>query len=172
MANEPRDALDRLLDEGLASYAAEEPRTGLEQRVLHRVRAEGARPRWLFLRWALPAAALACVVAGVMLRTQPAPAPERQVASQIPPPEVPAAVPAPEEPAAPPRQRPARPSLPKLAVFPTPMPLTPEERALTRVVVSAPEENTDAAGDSPQGIEPIEVDKIEIPPLQIGDGTQ
>src|ERR1035438_4460708 len=47
MKNDEPDALDRALDKpldnALAQYSSEEPLAGLEQRVLNRVRAEGAK---------------------------------------------------------------------------------------------------------------------------------
>src|ERR1035441_4563835 len=67
MKNDEPDALDRALDKpldnALAQYSSEEPLAGLEQRVLNRVRAEGAPPRSGFGRRV--AAAGVAVVAGV-----------------------------------------------------------------------------------------------------------
>ena len=40
MRSDEGDERDRLLDEALSSYSAEEPRPGLEQRVLNRIHAE------------------------------------------------------------------------------------------------------------------------------------
>src|ERR1017187_6269271 len=66
MKNDEPDALDRALDKpldnALAQYSSEEPLAGLEQRVLNRVRAEGAPPRSGFGRRV--AAAGVAVVAG------------------------------------------------------------------------------------------------------------
>src|ERR1039457_6096576 len=59
MKNDEPDALDRALDKpldnALAQYSSEEPLAGLEQRVLNRVRAEGAPPRSGFGRRAAAA---------------------------------------------------------------------------------------------------------------------
>lgn len=68
MENNERDRkLDRWLDEALSQYSAAEPRLGLEQRVLNRVRAEeqALAKRWNLWRWmpALAAIAAALVVA-------------------------------------------------------------------------------------------------------------
>jgi hypothetical protein len=64
MADVKRDELDHELDVALARYAAAEPRTGLEERILANMRAERAqvadRAWW---RWGLAAAAAVVVVA-------------------------------------------------------------------------------------------------------------
>src|ERR1017187_9325760 len=69
MKNDEPDALDRALDKpldnALAQYSSEEPLAGLEQRVLNRVRAEGAPPRSGFGRRV--AATGVAVVAGVVV---------------------------------------------------------------------------------------------------------
>jgi hypothetical protein len=61
-SNQP-DELDRLLDEALASYSSEEPRPGLERRVLKRVRAERAPRRFGWWRWAVAVPVLASLLA-------------------------------------------------------------------------------------------------------------
>src|SRR5512147_231607 len=68
MENNERDRkLDQWLDEALSQYSAAEPRLGLEQRVLNRLRAEeqARAKRWNLWRWmpALTAVAAAVVVA-------------------------------------------------------------------------------------------------------------
>jgi hypothetical protein len=63
MANQKQDELDRILDAALAKYAAVEPRTGLEERVLSTLRAEHARvPDRAWLRWSLLAAVAVMVI--------------------------------------------------------------------------------------------------------------
>jgi hypothetical protein len=57
------DDLDRVLDAALAKYAAVEPRTGLEERVLanlRSVKATGAHGAWW--RWSLAAVAVAAIL--------------------------------------------------------------------------------------------------------------
>ena len=78
MRNDEPDAIDRVLEEALSRYSSEEPLAGLEQRVLNRVRAEGARPRhwlgrWVFVAGAVVAASLA-FMAIVWVRPIPDPA--------------------------------------------------------------------------------------------------
>ena len=174
MAGEQRDPLDRLLDDALAAYVNQEPRPGLERRVLNRVRAEGARPRFAFLGWASPAAVLGCLLAVVLWNnraTVPA-APEMARAGVSPTPVVDAAT----ESGKPLRRQPGntrRASVPKQAEFPVPTPLTRQERALVAFVSSAPDEALQTFGQPrPPEIEPLWIDEIELPPLQIGDGAK
>ena len=63
MANRKQDELDRLLDVALAKYAVAEPRVGLEERVLANLRAEQARVSdHAWWRWSAIAAVAAVVV--------------------------------------------------------------------------------------------------------------
>jgi hypothetical protein len=67
MPNQKQDELDRILDASLAKYAAIEPRTGLEERVLATLRAERARlPDRAWWRWSV-LAAVAMMVIGVAI---------------------------------------------------------------------------------------------------------
>jgi hypothetical protein len=68
MTNGKQDEFDRMLDAALAKYAAVEPRTGLEERVLANLRAEQARvPDQAWWRWSAIAAVAAVVVVAVAL---------------------------------------------------------------------------------------------------------
>jgi hypothetical protein len=64
MENNERDRkLDQWLDEALSEYGAAEPRFGLEQRVLNRIRGEEQPSRkWNFWRWMPAFGAIAAVV--------------------------------------------------------------------------------------------------------------
>jgi len=79
------DALDRELDAALAKYAAVEPRAGLEERVLANLRARGehapARGWW---RWAVAGALAAVVVIAVALALRSGKPAQRQVTNQPP----------------------------------------------------------------------------------------
>jgi anti-sigma-K factor RskA len=67
MSNKKQDELDSILDTALAKYAAAEPRTGLEDRVLANLRAERTRiPVHAGWRWSV-AAVLAVVIVAVAL---------------------------------------------------------------------------------------------------------
>jgi hypothetical protein len=71
------DELDRELDAALAKYAAAEPRTGLEARVLANLRAEGAsgaaRAWWRWPAIVLLAAAVVIIVGLALVRKSPKP---------------------------------------------------------------------------------------------------
>jgi hypothetical protein len=72
MADNNYDELDRQLNAALARYAAVEPRPGLEERVLANLRtapaAASVRAWW---RWSLAAAAVAVVVVALALALRP-----------------------------------------------------------------------------------------------------
>ncbi len=160
------DELDRILDDALASYSLREPRAGLPARVMARVRSEGAVSRGWWWCLAVAAAVLACVA--IAIRPRPATlAPpeaakgvEQVLVEQVP---VPPRRDAPRREAHARRMR----SLPRRESFPSPAPLTPEERALVALVQQAPE----AARQLAQPDRPLEIEAINIPPLQM-DGLQ
>jgi hypothetical protein len=69
--NDKQDDLDRILDGALLKYAAVEPSVGLEERVLAQMRAERARDRdRTWWRWSVMAAAAAIVVVAIALALQ------------------------------------------------------------------------------------------------------
>jgi hypothetical protein len=164
------DEMDRIIDAGLAGYAAHEPLAGLEDRVLNRVRlANAGRRRSRYAYWGLAAAAVgALMVVAVMPRSSHAPAAKpvetKQVRTFPPHPAAPlthAAVPR--------RQPKHKTALPKREQFPTPTPLTPEERALI-AVAQLPPADLEALAGMQTSSEEIRIAPIEIPPLQI-DGN-
>jgi hypothetical protein len=174
-----RDELDNLIDSTLSGYSTAEPLAGLEQRVLNRVRAaEASRRRRRF--WTLAAlAGPAFAALAILLLIRPGAPPPAPVARVT----APAVRVAPESPAPPPAVSPekprpsvsgrapvARPSpqreLPKRNVFPTPAPVTPEERMLVELAVSHPQQLLI------QPVEHIEIKPIEIAPLQADGGGQ
>jgi hypothetical protein len=150
LENEP---FDRELDSALASYAAIEPRAGLEQRILANLHAEQkhalVRPRW---RWpAIGALSLVVVFAALLvawrftrpsqnfavhhLPTTTLPVPETQIASNIKAGDHGPATPAMQKK----KPRTLHPenenaSAPKLDVFPSPEPLSEQEKMLAAYV--------------------------------------
>ena len=128
---------DDLLRQALASYAAHEPRSGIEERVLRRVRA----PRLVRRSgWALAWLAAAGVIVTMMVpreETLVVPLP----ALVTPPPVVVKAI-----------ERPDR--------FPSPAPLTREERTLLALA-----DSPILAGSGTGEIMPIKIDEITIPPI-------
>ena len=164
MRNDERDNIESLLDDALASYSRQEPRPGLEQRVLDRIQAD-ASPRLVFPRWAWVIPAAACLLWAGVLWTRHAATPVRvqpahvTVARAIPPSrqETPRIVHRPHK----------RQALPRLPQFPAPAPVTNEERALLAFVTRAPKEAQAALIDAPQlDVEPIRIEEIKIQPLQ------
>ncbi len=174
------DELDLLLDSALSTYGDPGPNTGLEDRVLNALSAAResgdrasavARPRRRWLPWAIAIP----VAAGLMLlwvstvRTHHTPGtapsaeegvskttrPRRRLAEGRVVSEVEAAHAAP---------------LPKLDVFPTPQPLTAEERAAVAAVNSRPDAEREALlAAQKQAGAPLSVADLHIPPLEITD---
>ena len=177
--HQANDELDRRIDVAVAGYVDTEPLGGLEERVLNRVRVAetGSRKLW---RWAAACAMAASIVwAVVTLREQaPAPAKPVQVAREpkISPPRLAASTDKPEIRLHAVRMRRAqthRPSIPpKLEKFPAHAPLSDEERALMAFVRQHPAEAREAFADLRKRTDsPVEIQPIEIPPLQ-SDGAR
>jgi hypothetical protein len=146
----PYDVLDRGLDAALAKYSSAEPRTGLEDRILANLRAQQARPvRRAWWRWSLAAgfAAAVIMVAALVWRSERKTAPviSNHAPVTVPNPEKTNAIdatriPAPDRTvkqalslraakhAAPASKEVA--ANPKLDQFPSPYPLTEQERLL------------------------------------------
>ena len=167
-----RDKLDRLIDGALASYSDAEPLAGLEARVVNRVRLAGARRR-IFARGVGLAVAASVVVLWIVVRTEqrrvvPRPREVARVTSVAPP--VPAIQRAVRIPAWVRAKRPK--ALPKLEKFPAPEPMTAEERAFVALVKRDPTEAQEIFADLRKRADaPIEIQPIQIPPLQ-SDGAQ
>ncbi len=137
--------VDRLLNEALAPQEVE-PRAGLEQRILANLRAQPERPSWWRWMW-VPAVAAAMIALVVELRISSKPQPvrptiaiEHRAAPTAPPEKSASPVPLVAEqrkpvPGITHRDKvvaaaPTNASFPRQAVFPLPVPLTPEETML------------------------------------------
>src|ERR1700685_237668 len=149
------DALDCELDTALAKYATVEPRTGLEERILANLRAQREKPaNWAWWSWtAAGALAVAGIVAAGMLSWKTA----DNLAKHHPPIEAPRAAGTQiarngETNGTGPRTRmPGKRSSvhlrrtekdagPKLDVFPSPLPLSEQEKMLASYVAEYPKE--------------------------------
>jgi hypothetical protein len=164
MRNDERDNIESLLDNALASYSMQEPRPGLDRRVLHRIHSDDA-PRLVFPRWSWAIPAAACLLWAGIFWNRHAATPERVQVSHV----AAARATAPPRPATPPMvDHPhKRQALPRLPQFPAPAPVTNEERALLAFVALAPKEAQEALIDTPQqSVEPIRIEEIKIQPLQ------
>ncbi len=173
---EQEHELDRWLDDALASYKVPAPRPGLEPRTLAHVRSAAERRRpWG--KWALAGGTLmALVVAAVLLRTSPRPAP---IVGRVPQQGLAATVTRVPVPAVAVQQRPAQvrviaPQIvaakaePRLSVFPAPLPLTAEERAWVGLARRSPETLTQLAREQAP-IDPIVIPEIKIQSLEPTD---
>jgi len=164
------EELDRRIDSALVGYSDAEQLAGLEERVLRRVRVAMRRR---MLGWAAAIVVAASVVVTVIVvRVPHHVGPTYRVG-------VPAVMrPAPvvEKPRvvtvrrAKSRAVRAR-RLPKLEQFPARAPLTAEERALLALVAHHPAEAQQVFAELQKSKEPIEIQPIQIPPLQ-SDGAQ
>lgn len=193
-----RDNLDLLIDSALANYA--EPKAGLEDRVLTQLEAHLAstraneimptRKRWLprLPIWtiAFPLAACAILIVILLPRTThrpPAQQAQRNAAqtqsaqnNTTPQPS------RPREHHTQPHLVAARVSrhtahkpapLPKLDVFPTPRPLSPEEQAMVRFVATTPPSEIQAIQQAQQQEDkPLHIAAITIQPLKPLDETE
>ncbi len=152
------DALGRELDEALAKYAAVEPRAGLEDRVLANLRAERAKnPYRAWWPWSVATALAAVLVVVAALAWRPGKPPHSVIANHPP-----STVQSTQEPGkqfvsngGANRTRPQRPgtarkrvqqvsplvvaALPKLDQFPSPQPLSEQEKILANYVAEYPE---------------------------------
>lgn len=149
--------LDRVLDAALAKYAAVEPRTGLEERVLAHLRAEPLPSRHAWWQWGLAGAVSAIAIVAILawrstrvshpvIANHP-PARIQQPSPQETNPVPDAATKVAVAKHAPLRRPAARratvaavAATPKLDQFPSPQPLSSEELALARYVQEFPEE--------------------------------
>lgn len=149
------DELDRTIDAALAAPPAN---VHLAQRVLARVEAAPRRSPW---RWVMPSVAAAAAVVWVAIAVWPdlplpPPAPLGTTLLRT----VPLRAPRQEPPVAAHSHR-----VPQSATFPTPSPLSAEERALLRLAA------TPEAFAKPFTGDPIEIAPIEITPLAPAGGA-
>lgn len=181
--DEWHDPLDEVLDEALESYGRAPERQGLEQRILLRVTERAARKysaRSLVMAVGSVAALIAVCLSWWMMRTtavQNRPAttamfplhkiePRLAPAVIAPPPATTLAS------AARPHRNRRTTKEPKLLRFPTPSPLTTEERALIALVTHNPKEIPRDLTSLGGPIQPIEIAAVEIKPIQFDSDTK
>jgi hypothetical protein len=182
MWSEEQDELDRVLDRVLSEYSAE-PRSGITERVLWRVRREGQATRRAGPAWALWGRArvasllVSLLVAGMFLfrnglREEPANAKQTAGGGQansmkaavvVEPAPAAGVIPRSQEVEGTIRASLRRSELPKLDVFPTPSPLTPAELALVKITEAVPSE----AAARREGADTVQLESIRIPVLEI-----
>jgi len=154
MRDDEKNEFDQRLDAALAEYANVEPPACMEQRILARLQEAEAKPRLAWWRWAAAIPALACAVAVFVYRDARPVEPPRVALTTPAAPVLSATVTKKAS-----RPRPVR--LPKLEVFPTPVPLSAEERALLMLVAQSPEKARELLTPAePEPIKPIEIEPI------------
>ncbi len=190
MTTHKDDQFDKALDAALKNYI-EEPRAGLELRVMNRVRAEALAPTagaWFasWARWTVAAVACGILVIAVYFARHASvpPGVGSPNVAQRPAPVIKQNVPRVREtPLAPttvanttrPRQHVATAArqvepLPRLEQFPARTPLTEDEIALMAWARRAsPASQAALASALKDKIKPIEIGEIKIPPLEGGD---
>jgi hypothetical protein len=195
-----KDNLDLLLDSALATYAHPGPESGLEDRVLNALKAarvpevrtasvdrKGHR-RWFAWAFALPVAVCIVLLWLSITKSIHAPSSQTQQARQTNQgPAIPRTA-APVVSAQTPRRHSVRAArserprsnaevaaaepLPKLDVFPTPQPMSSEERALGVVATQTPLPLRKALVEAQQDDSPIHIAAIHIPQLESPDQGQ
>ena len=163
------DKWERILDEGIAGYVSAEPLAGMEERIIAKIRV-AQRPQRRLKGWGV---ALAVGVAGLSVIVL-LPPPTEELRAPVP-----AAVVIPPRLSVPqqgvrvsrmlPRRARAK-VLPKLAVFPTPSPLTVEEQRLIALVAVDPKGTAEAFESLRKRNEPLEIAPLVIEPLNIDGG--
>jgi hypothetical protein len=172
--------IDDLLDAGLARYSNVTPRPGLEGRMLANVRAERERNSWFLWAGMLAAGAVAAIiVVGVfdLARSIGRPASPLAATTRQSAPQVVASLPA-VEPALPPppSRQAAKERVPRIVaetarqetrldVFPSPQPMTEQEKLLLEYVRrNSPEVLSASAADS-TAIQEVKIKELRITPL-------
>jgi hypothetical protein len=186
-----KDEIDLQLDSALSTYADPGAHSGLEDRVVAALRAARTAEnsptprRWRWLPWAIaiPIAASLLLLWFSTLKARHLPASQEQQARETRP----ATIPTRTSPSTAvrthasarvkrPMHRAQAPSAvevsksiprPKLDVFPTPQPLTAEERALVLVVTETPLPAREALVEAERlDAVPVRIAEIQIPPLE------
>ena len=149
--NSPGDELDRLLDAALKHYAAVQPREGLDGRILARLRSDTTeRTSGAWWRWLSAAASAAALAVIITMASRPHARPQATVA-QHPSVTLPAANLAASSQPKPAVKRLKRrlhtasetqvaKALPKLDQFPSPQPLSEQEKLLASYVAVYPKQ--------------------------------
>jgi hypothetical protein len=174
--------LDQLIDAALPGYSAAEPQPSLEHRILSRTLAEQRPKRSLVWAWTLAIPAAACLVIILFFAGRHNSHRNTLEATATTVPVVVAATPrettaassfrSPRKPSIPPKASnhpsSARETLPKEEVFPSPSPLTAEERAAIALVYEPPQmpAQIDTAGVE---ISPIRIAELQIKPIAPSD---
>lgn len=155
--------IDRIIDDALASYSGAEPRAGLERRVTRNIEAAGRGLRWAWSWVAAATAAAVLAMAVVVIWPESAPPRPTAFAMRIPRAELRSLAPVAVTKAPAPRRvrtAPRRPdAVPKQNMFPSPVPLSRDERVVLASVSKYPDSLPNLSS------EPIQIKPITIAPL-------
>ena len=179
---EKRKELDELLDSLLASYSDVEPRPGIETRLLANLRAHSLstdrnpRPIW---RWFLAAAGAVAIAVSLLVIyiSRPADLPQPPKIRAAGPPSLPAVPVLKHAPRHVGKQRVPQRNVPasivvadvRRQVFPTPSPMSDQERLLLRYLAKTPGEEVAAQS---HGDKPEETLEAPVPQSQQFTGTE
>ncbi len=185
---EPRDRIDewdQRLDKGLAEYGHAEPRVGLENRIFANLRAEKdrlSRRRWLWVLNAMSAAAV--IVMAIWLGSRYSKPVGKNATSRTQTFEHTAQMPVQTADRPQPGQwqngtatrhvkvhlsRARVANRPKLDQFPSPRPLSEQEKLLQEYVEVTPKDEIVAALARSKDTSDLQVENLEIPPLAVED---
>jgi hypothetical protein len=170
-----RDELDAILEKGIASYPEAEPLAGIEERIIARI-GMTKMPRRSVSGWfavLVLGMAVAAIAGFVLIRTrhsEPRPTAVAAVSrpSHFEPARVQVRISEPQRRPHTARVRRVRAS-PKGPVFPTPSPLTTEERLMVTLVSENPEAAQVLDSLRQRQDEPIAIAPIVIPPIPMSD---
>lgn len=149
---------DRLLEAALVAYADQEPRPGLEGRVLARVRGQGRRARAGWMAFVTAAALITAVLVYWPRRVEELPLPKTTPVRNI-------VLPVEQPPPAAMRAAAPLNRVQRLERFPGNSPLTQEERLLLLLTRSPEHASSLLADRHGHGIEPIDIKELQVPAL-------
>jgi hypothetical protein len=162
-----RDEIERILDDGISSYSDAEPLTGIEERIVARIRSAKA-PRLGLAALGLAGLSIGLAVAASLFllvsRNQPQPvaivSETKPLTIELAPRPAPVRMPKP-------RRAARMAALPKERMFPTPSSVTREEHLLLVLVTNHPEEAAEGFESLRQRAnEPVEIPPLVIEPLE------
>ena len=164
--------VDELLDASIRRYRSEIPRAGLENRILASARAADRathrRGAWVWAFGAATGAVILLAVVTYLAHRKPVlgPAPAPQAAAKPAPPLIGRrAVSVPQRAIG--RTRPTEPRQARPAQFPTPAPLSEEEKLFLAYVAQTPESGMEKPATRDSRIEPLEIPEIAIAKIEI-----
>jgi hypothetical protein len=165
------NSVHRILEAGIAGYTQQEPLAGLPDRILSRIALTQPAPPRKTWHAALAISSAAVIILNFFLWPRP-----RAIENAHPAVSIVAAQPVikpePTSLRTSPKHSPTHhaKSLPKLPVFPTPTPLTNEERRLVAFVEKDPQGAAETFKSFRKQSEPLQIEDLKIQPLDTSEG--